>query len=124
MDKTVIFAVAGAGKTTKLISGLDLKRRFLIISYTDNNVQTLRQKIVDKFGFFPENIALFSYFVFLHSFCYKPFLLYEMRTRGLRFKPNPNRFLKQTESAYFIDQGGHLYHNRLAKFIEHRGLLG
>lgn len=123
MDKAVIFAVAGAGKTTRLIAGLDLCRRFLILSYTDNNVQTLRLKIVEKFGYFPPNISLFSYFVFLHSFCYKPFLLYDLRTRGLQFKPNPNRYIAQTDKAYFIDKDKRLYHNRLAKLLSYRGLL-
>lgn len=123
MDKRVIFAVAGSGKTTQLIASLNLTKRFLILSYTDNNVQTLKKKIVEKFGYFPSNISVFSYFVFVHSFCYKPFLLYELRTRGLQFKPNPNRYLAQTELAYFIDKGKRVYHNRLAKLIAYKGLL-
>jgi DNA helicase-2/ATP-dependent DNA helicase PcrA len=74
MDKKVILAVAGSGKTSLVIESLDLDRRALLITYTENNLRTLRRRIIKKFGSFPDNIKLYSYFTFLYSFCYKPFL--------------------------------------------------
>lgn len=37
MDKKVIFAVAGSGKTTYIINGLSADKRSLIITYTTAN---------------------------------------------------------------------------------------
>lgn len=125
MDKRVIFAVAGAGKTTRIISGLDLERRFLIVTYTDNNLSTLRYKIITKFGFFPKNISLYSYFTFLHSFCFKPFLLFKTKTKGINFQQPPasTRTLGHSKLAYYIDGHKRLYHNRIAKLLEKSGVL-
>jgi DNA helicase II / ATP-dependent DNA helicase PcrA len=125
MDKRVIFAVAGAGKTTKIISGLNREKRFLIITYTENNFDTLRRKIIEKFGFFPENIFLYSYFTFLHAFCFKPFMLLKMQTKGINFEQPPDwtRLKARSDNRRYIDGGGRLYHNRLANLVSTRGVL-
>jgi len=115
----VIFAVAGSGKTTRIVAGLDLERRFLLITYTDNNLSNLRSKIIKRFGFFPANIALYSYFTFLHVFCYKPFLLMRMRTKGINFDQPPQwtQRLKRTADAFYVDNHRRLYHNRIATLL-------
>lgn len=125
MDKRVIFAVAGAGKTTRIISGLNLEKRFLIITYTDNNLANLRCKIITKFGFFPKNISLYSYFTFLHNFCFKPFLLIKTKTQGINFQQPPDWTMRvrRTEDSYYIDKHRRLYHNRIAKLLEVRGII-
>ncbi|MBK7669492.1 MAG: UvrD-helicase domain-containing protein [Sphingobacteriaceae bacterium] len=74
MDKRVIFAVAGSGKTTHIVDKLNLESPVIIVTYTNSNVENLRERILKKFGYFPSNIKLQSYFSFLHRFCYKPFL--------------------------------------------------
>ena len=48
MDKRVIFAVAGSGKTTHIIDNLNLENKFLLITYTINNVHNLRTGILKK----------------------------------------------------------------------------
>ncbi|MCS9871934.1 DNA helicase UvrD, partial [Pseudomonas aeruginosa] len=72
MAKSVMFAVAGSGKTTTLIERLTLDQRALIITYTENNYAHLQRSIIRKFGFLPPNISLFTYFGFLNGFCYRP----------------------------------------------------
>ena len=52
MDKRVILAVAGSGKTTYIINQLDLNKRSLIITYTTNNIENLRTGVIKKFGYF------------------------------------------------------------------------
>ena len=75
MDKRVIFATAGSGKTTYIVNNLSLEKRTLIVTYTNGNYENLRRKISDKFGGeLPPNITLIKYFSFLYGFCYKPFL--------------------------------------------------
>lgn len=120
MDKRVIFAVAGSGKTTRIVAGLNLNARFLLITYTDNNLANLRSKIIERFGYFPANIVLHSYFTFLHVFCYKPFLLMQMRTKGINFDQPPQwtRRLPRTADAFYVDGSSRLYHNRIATLLE------
>jgi len=120
MDKSVIFAVAGAGKTTRIVNGLNLERRFLLLTYTDNNFVNLRRKIVAKFGYMPPNIVLKTYFSFLHSFCFRPFLAMAWRTRGVTFNP-PSMWAGGRAGAqareYYVDGAQRLYHNRIARLI-------
>jgi DNA helicase-2/ATP-dependent DNA helicase PcrA len=119
MDKIVVFAVAGSGKTTRIILKLDEKRRYLLLTYTEANRDNLRCKIIERFGYFPANIALYTYFKFLHGFCYRPFLRSNKNTKGLTFQPPPSlpRY-PLTNDRRFISPGRRLYSNRLAKFIE------
>lgn len=117
MDKRVIFAVAGSGKTTYLINQLNLENRFLLITYTNNNVHNLKTSIIKKFGYFPENIKLYSYYTFLYSFCYKPFLSMGLATKGINFEPNLNKFAKKDSRAYYIDENNRLYSSRISKLL-------
>lgn len=121
MDKRVILAVAGSGKTSYIVEQLDLEKDHLLITYTVNNVQNLRTKIIKRWGYFPENIRLFSYYNFLYAFCYKPYLHREFEAKGVNFKPNLNRFAVGTRR--YIDSGNRLYSNRIPKFFEMQGTL-
>jgi len=124
MDKSVILAVAGSGKSSRLVESLDEKRRFLIVTYTDSNQDTIRRKIIHRFGYFPANITLFTYFTFLHGFCYRPFLRSVKNTKGLTFKLPP-KFPAYTlkQDGRYMTSSGRLYSNRLAKFIEQSDLM-
>lgn len=119
MDKRIILAVAGSGKTRYIIECLDLKRSSLIVTYTNNNFYNIKSRIIQKFGYFPDNIRLFSYFSFLYSFCFKPFLLNRTRAKGIRFDPCSNRYA-QGDRRY-IDGNNRVYSNRLTKFIIEKG---
>lgn len=125
MDKSVIFAVAGSGKTTRLVNELDEARRFLLITYTEANYDNLRAKIIGRFGYLPPNITIYKYFSFLHSFCYRPFLRSKKDTRGITFNM-PDRFpvYTLTDDRRYMSPARRLYANRLAKFIEQSGLIG
>jgi len=119
VDKSVIFAVAGSGKTSLVIERLSLNERALIITYTQNNYLHLRNKIIQKFGTIPSNIRVMTYFSFLHGFCYRPIMQLKLGTRGLTFRRPPNRQIPLTDIARFRDPGRRLYHNRLAKLLQH-----
>ncbi len=53
MDKSVVSAVAGSGKITRLITALDEARRFLLVTYTEANHDNLRAKAIERFGYLP-----------------------------------------------------------------------
>lgn len=124
MDKSVVFAVAGSGKTTRLVAALDEVRRFLLVTYTEANYNNLRAKVIERFGYMPPNISIYTYFRFLHSFCYRPFLRSKKDTRGITFNA-PERFpvYPLTDDRRYMSPGRWLYANRLAKFIEQTGLV-
>lgn len=125
MDKSVIFAVAGSGKTSRLVAALDETRRFLLVTYTEANHDNLRTKIIERFGYVPPNITIYTYFRFLHRFCYRPFLRSRKDTRGVTFRLPPAlpRY-GLTDDRRYMSAGRQLYANRLAKFIEQSGLIG
>jgi len=126
MDKRVIFAVAGSGKTTFIINSLSLDKRALILTYTENNFHHLRNKIIEKFGYMPENITVQTYFTFLYSFCYKPFLHYKYRSKGINWEVPPSFTLKlrRTDGRFYLDGSSRLYSNRIAKLVEMENVIG
>ncbi len=120
MDKNLILAVAGSGKTTLIVSKLNLEERFLLITYTINNTRNLRDSIIRKFGYCPENIQLYSYYNFLYSFCFKPFLGYKMKAKGITWSDPPsytNRLGIRKLNRY-LSKGKLLYYNRISKLLE------
>ena len=119
MDKRVIFAVAGAGKTTHIINSLSKKKRALIITYTENNFNHLRDKVIQKFGYIPENITIQKYFTFLYSFCYNPFFRYVIKASGINWDHPPISTLKIKRNSikFYLDDYSRLYHNRIAKLV-------
>ena len=117
MDKRVIFAVAGSGKTTRIIKSLNLEDNSLIVTYTNNNLHNLRTGIINEFGFMPSNIKLFSYYSFLHSFCYKPFLFNTLNTKGINFEMPFNLYAPKTKRAHYIDKYNRIYSNRISKIL-------
>ena len=73
MDKKLILAVAGSGKTSYLIDKLNGTKKALIITYTDNNRDNIISKIIKKGQNLLQNNVVMTYFDFLYNFCYKPF---------------------------------------------------
>ena len=124
MDKRVIFAVAGSGKTTHIVNSLTANKRFLIVTYTNSNYDNLTQKISKQFdGRWPENVTLMTFFHFLYQFCYKPFLADRCRAKGIFFEPNPDRRISQDKRAYYLTPSGYFYSNRISLFLEKAGVI-
>lgn len=125
MDKRVIFAVAGSGKTTHIIGTLEKDKRSLIVTYTEANYLNLREQILKKFdGLWPENITLMTYFTFLYRFCYKPFLSDRCKAVGICYDQNLiPRYSKKENDDFYITANRHLYSNRLSFLLEERGVV-
>lgn len=120
MDKRVIFAVAGSGKTTHIIKKLSLDKRSIIVTYTINNTETLKNKVIKKFGCLPNNIVIYSYYSFLYSFCYKPLVSYKIKVKGIIYDNQiPNKYIKKKRIGHYLSPNKWLYSHRLSKlFIE------
>ncbi len=89
MDKRLILAVAGSGKTTYIIDRISRSDRALVITYTENNNKILKDELNKKFQGIPSNIYVTTYFTFLYSFCFLPFFFLTYRPKGLTFDPPP-----------------------------------
>lgn len=123
MDREAILAVAGSGKTRLLIDRLNLEERFLITTYTRNNLANLRHRVIKKFGYLPDNIRICTFFTFLYSFCFKPYLSMKMGATGINWKAPQHRYIKENEPRYFMDSENRLYSCRIAKLLEKEGLI-
>lgn len=125
MDKRVIFAVAGSGKTTRIVDTLARDKRSLIVTYTEANCLNLREQILKKFdGLWPENITLMTYFTFLYRFCYKPFLSDNCKAVGICYDQNLIQpYLKKENRNFYMTSNRHLYSNRLSFLLEECGVV-
>lgn len=116
MDKRVVLAVAGAGKTQHIIDKLDINSRALIVTYTVNNTTNLKKRILNKFGVIPKGIRVYTYFSFLMSFCVRPIIGNDIKIKGISYS-DPPKFAKRNTHAHYISQGDRLYHNRISKMM-------
>jgi len=120
MDKRVVFAVAGSGKTSSIIDRVNSNSRCLIITYTDNNTRHLKNRIIQKLGGIPEGVRVYSYFTFLYSFCYRPLRGYETKTKGINFNYPLPQYAQRTRKntrEHYIDKSDRLFSSRIAKLL-------
>lgn len=73
MDKRVILAVAGSGKTYTLCSEIDINKRNLIIAYTNQNIKNIYNTLIKKFGFIPDNTLVMTFHSFIYKYLIRPF---------------------------------------------------
>ncbi|HHF2858974.1 TPA: DNA helicase UvrD [Vibrio diabolicus] len=125
MDKRVIFAVAGSGKTSNIIDNLNEDSRTLIITYTENNFKNIKKRIAAKFGYIPNGIKIYTYFTFVFSFCFKPILGNQFKIKGINWDVPPQFTLRlnRNDKRFYIDKYGRLYHNRIAKLLDQYGAI-
>lgn len=122
MDKRIILAKAGSGKTTEIINRLDVNNKNLIITYTQSNYNTLKSKIIKKYKEIPQNIKIYTYFSFLYKVCFAP-LKRNWNIKGLDFHKNSNRFVSSESADYYLNKNNRkMYHYRLAKFCNEKML--
>lgn len=125
MDKRLILAVAGSGKTTYLIKKLNLKEKFLIVTYTNTSLNLIKTRIIKEFGYHPNNIRALSYFDFIYSYCIRPFCLFKYKIRGVSWKNPPDftNYLPKEDIHRYLSSKGYLYYNRLGKFVDYDGII-
>jgi hypothetical protein len=123
--RRLILAVAGSGKTSLLINNLNLKERFLIVTYTNTSLNLIKKRIVSRFGFHPSNIITYTYFQFLYNFCVKPFVLFKYNLNGIFWNPAPEHttYLSKDNIDKYLSKSRYLYHNRISKFTEYEGII-
>lgn len=139
-NNTIYIAAAGAGKTTLILKqarelykkGLPNGKKILIITYTDNNQNNIRQKFLSEYGLIPKDIVILGWFTFLLAYWIRPFKgtvieqLYD-RHIGMSFvegisgtKTLPNGHIITTyhnDAEKFLDSSlKYLYSDKMAEF--------
>lgn len=122
MDKSIKLAVAGSGKTSYLVNNLNEVDKTLIITYTHNNHASILERVEERFNKVPDNIEVQTFFTFLYSFCFSPFLLEEIDAKGIYwdFPPNHTRFFPRDDDddlRFYRSKEKLLYHNRISKLL-------
>ncbi|MDG1154249.1 MAG: UvrD-helicase domain-containing protein [Alphaproteobacteria bacterium] len=118
MDKKIILSVAGSGKTEYAIKKINLEDKFLLLTYTDNNYLNLKERIVKKFGYLPNNVKIYKYYSFLYNFFFKPLLFYSFPAKEIDFNSRAGKYIKGTDDKYFINPiNNKLYSYRMSKLL-------
>lgn len=73
MDKRLILAVAGAGKTYYLCNEIDINERNIIIAYTNQNIKNILSELSKKFGTIPEKTVVMTFHAFIYKYMIRPF---------------------------------------------------
>lgn len=73
----VIVACAGSGKTTYIVNKAleNIDKKILITTFTDSNVDEIKNKIIKINGFIPSNIVILPWFTFQLDYLIKPYQL-------------------------------------------------
>lgn len=103
MDKRVILAVAGAGKTYHICHAINPQKRNLILAYTHENINNIKNELADAWGKVPDltSVMTFDSFVYRNFVCpYEPtiagyFGQDEFRSKGIATIDPPPKTIKE-----------------------------
>jgi len=119
-----ISAVAGSGKTRAIVDECynNPNCKILLTTYTDNNADALKEKIIEKFGTVPSRITIRPWFSFLLENWVRPYVV-EFFTFpigahiGLHFVNERSMiYCKRGSKQYFFDDNNDIYSDKLSDF--------
>lgn len=137
MDKKIILAVAGSGKTYTLCNSINPNERNLILAFTHQNLKNITSELVKKFKEIPHSTKIWTF----DSFVYNNFILpfeptivssfgeEEFHSNGItlneppesdwvrnnlrkKSKSNYNKYYKKDELFHYIDPNTKCYYNK------------
>lgn len=138
MDKRVMLAVAGAGKTYYICHAIDKEKRNLILAYTHENINNIVKELIDAHGSVPKRTTVMTFDSFLYRclVCpYEPtigefFGRQGFKSKGITMKEPPKQtkqagkrhipnplYKKKSELEHYITGDGRYYCSRLAELI-------
>lgn len=122
LNNRVIISPAGAGKTTYIIEDLEthLNDKCVILTYTNENYNSLYKKIIQKFGYIPPKVKLQTWFSFLLNECTRPYqnFLYKKRIENIKFVQGQSTFrIPKTNMKYYITRNNNIYTDKISEFI-------
>lgn len=123
MSKKILIAGAGSGKTTYLINEalkISKEKKVLITTYTVEAEENLREKLLLKNGFIPDNIDIQSWFSFLIQHGIRPYQnlifreLDKNKLKGLHFVQSKSgiKYKSSRGSVYYKDDKFNCYFDK------------
>lgn len=125
-NNTIYIAAAGAGKTTFILrqaielykKGLHNGKKILIVTYTDNNQNNIRQKFLNEYGGIPKGIVILGWFTFLLDYWIRPFkgtVIEQLYNRHIGMS-----FVEGISGTKALSNGQIIttYHNDTEKFLD------
>ena len=132
MDKKIIFAVAGAGKTFTICKTLDISKRNLILTYTNENVSNIIKELNKQGKYDALKVKVMTFDSFKYRYILKPYellildpFLCSQPCNGVIFEKPPQQMVNGKYNRYYIGQNkiGHYrlrygyYCSRISKLI-------
>lgn len=123
---TVVISCAGSGKTTYLASqvGTHNDARILITTYTNENADTVRERLIEKFGCVPANVTVATWYSVLLAHGVRPYqnLVTDVpmprATMLIRDLPDwAYRVPKASVARYYFTGRGDIYLDRTSEFV-------
>lgn len=74
MDKRIILAAAGSGKTYHITNNFEDHQRIILISFTNGNVSNIKKELLTRFNNkIPKNVKVMTFDSFVYNYLLKPF---------------------------------------------------
>lgn len=119
----IVVACAGSRKTTSVVEEALAcgRKRILITTYTNENLDQLRSYFVQRVGEVPANIKLVSWFSFLLQDGVRPYqnrVADLGRVQTVDFTSEPPRFARKADAArFYLTKSDAIYKDRVADFV-------
>ena len=143
MDKKLILAVAGSGKTYMLCNKIDESKRNLILAYTNENIKNIYHELINKNGYIPSNTIISTFDAFILNYIARPLVpliaykydkKYMFDDYGCAFNlalpehfdtktKNWNNLFAENKMGHYLTTTGKFYGERIPKFINKFKLL-
>jgi DNA helicase-2/ATP-dependent DNA helicase PcrA len=119
----IAICAAGGGKTTRIVADAvsAVGERVLLVTYTRNNEQELKDHLYSHGPVIPSNIEVMTWFGFLLRELARPYrrTMHSQRIESIRFAEGisvPYVPESKTSKHYFLDDR-YIYSDKIAKFI-------
>jgi DNA helicase-2/ATP-dependent DNA helicase PcrA len=118
----IIFASAGAGKTTEIVNeALAMRpKRTAITTFTLKNVEEIRRKLIEINGYVPPEITIYPWYTLVLHEMVRPYQghVHSKRVAGVHFAKGATRtYVKKKDVArYYCDRENQAYSDRLGDF--------
>jgi DNA helicase-2/ATP-dependent DNA helicase PcrA len=118
----IIFASAGAGKTTEIVNdALTMRpKKTAITTFTLKNVDEIKRKLIEINGCVPPEITIYPWYTFVLHEMVRPYQghVHAERVAGVHFAKGATRTYVQKKDVgrYYCDRENQAYSDRLADF--------
>lgn len=126
MDKRIVLAAAGAGKTYYIANNFKKNERVILISFTNSNVDNIREEVQKRFnGTVPSNIQIMTFDSFIYNDLLKPIepLFLSQSSSGVTVTYTPEEdsrkpgYVKKDKNEHYINTDNEYYVNRMGKLF-------